>query len=249
MAQMLPTPAGVDAGPPGDFTWKGLNWHRRRHTEGGGPSFSGRWNPANVVGPDHRGWITLKLTNPSGRAPEAAEFDSTRLGTGYGTYTIVVDADLTELDPNIVFGGVFTYDSTVPKWRSHSEIDVNETSAWGEEDGVHLDNAFFRDNHPGAQIGRSVVAKTLPVPSARLQTHQMVWEPGRITYRSWLGAGGKGRPFRTTIVREHVPVPHNEAIVFNIWDFAAASRTARPASVTIRDFSYVPRVSAASPSS
>jgi hypothetical protein len=239
MAEMRPTPAGTDPGPPGDFHWKGLNWVRRR--ESGGPSHSGRWSPANVRGPDARGAITLRLTNPTGRRPLAAELDSTRLGLGYGTYTVVMEGDLTRLDPHVVSGGMFTYDSTTPSWTSHSEIDANETSAWGSGP-VRLDNAYFRDNHRGARIGRSIVVRSEPIPAARVQTHQMVWEPGRVTWRSWAGAGGTHRhPYREEVVTgDQVPTPNREAVCFNVWDFGAGSTHAAPSEVTLLDFSFVP---------
>jgi hypothetical protein len=238
-AEMRPTPTGVDPGPPGDFRWKGLNWVRRR--ERGGPSHSGRWSPANVTGPDARGAITLRLTNPSGHRPVAAELDSTRLGLGYGTYTVVMEGDLTRLDPHVVSGGMFTYDSTTPSWTSHAEIDANETSAWGEGP-VRLDNAYFRDNRRGAPIGRSIVVRSEPIPPARVQTHQMVWEPDRITWRSWVGAGGAGRrPYREEVVTgDHLPTPNREAVCFNVWDSGPGSARAAPAEVVLRDFSFVP---------
>jgi hypothetical protein len=237
-AEMRPTPPTVSPGPPGDFTWKGLNWRRR--TEPGRPSRSGRWSPANVVGPDARGFITLRLTNPSGAAPVAAEFDSTGRGFGYGTYTVVVDAHLARLDPHLVFGGLFTYDSSMPSWSSHNEIDANETSAWGRG-RVQLNNAYFKDNPPGASVGDSIVVRRDPVPAARVQTHQLVWAPGRITWRSWYGAGGRGRrPFREAVVTSDVPRPNREAICFNLWDRGKASAEAAPTEVTLRDFSFVP---------
>lgn len=239
MAEMAPTPATVDPGPEGDFAWKGLNWHKRRRSEGGGPSKSGRWESANVIGPDAHDHVILRITNPSGHAPHAAEFDSTRLGFGYGTYTVVVEGDLVRLDRDLVFGGMFTYDSTVASWKSHSEIDVNETSAWGRHGPVGTDNAYFRDNRRGAKLGRSIVVKTKPVPHTRIQTHQMVWEPGRITWRSWHGGGTSGTPFRTTVATHDVPKPAKEAICFNFWDFVRHS-DARETEVILRDFSFVP---------
>lgn len=242
MADMARTPASVDPGPKGDFRWKGLNWRVRPASEGGRPSRSGRWDPANVIGPDAEGRVTLRITNPSGHAPHAAEFCTTRLGLGYGTYTVVVEGDLARLHHDLVFGGMFTYDSTMPAWTSHREIDANETSAWGKPGPVRTENAYFVDDAPGSSLGRSIVVKRGRARTARVQTHQMTWQPGRVTYRSWVGAGTRGRPFREAVATQDVPVPGREALCFNLWDFVADSQ-APATTLTLRDFSFVPRKS------
>jgi hypothetical protein len=224
---------GVDAGPAGDFFWKGFNWTKR--TEAGSPSYNGKWATANVSGPDSNGYITLHISNPTGSSPISGEFDSTRQGFGYGTYTTVVDTRLDTMNKSLVFGCLFTYDDFTSH-ASHNEIDVCETSAWGiSKNPVTLEHTYYTDAGGGTDIVDAV-----PIPSTAPLTHRMVWAPGKIAWDSYIGVGTGGQLIRHTERTSSLPVPNKEQLVFNLWAFDQGSATAAPLDVVIRDFSFVP---------
>jgi hypothetical protein len=247
----------VDPGPAGDFNWKGLNWTRR--TSSGAPQFNGQFSAGNVSGPDSNGYITLNLTNPTGSAPIASEFYTTRQGFGYGTYTCVIGTRLDTLNKATVFGGLFTYDSTQSAAQSHNEIDICETSAWGAAEwDIVLDHNYYIDdsNSDGApeSVGNSFPLTGTNIP---VHTHQMIWEPNQITMRSYSGTGTGGTLLHETIRTSSLPTPDNERIHFNLWVFdlnptpggvtKVQPATAPATSVVVRDFSFVPASSSPNP--
>jgi hypothetical protein len=232
----------VDAGPVGDFAWEGLNWQRR--SWGGGPHYNGVYDPANVVGPDARGHVTLKLSNPTGRAPRAAEFQTTRRGFGYGTYSVVVDKRLDVMQPEVVWGCLFTYD---PDLRpGHNEIDLCEASAWGGG-GTHnwpvtQGHGYWFDATKAP--GQGNVVETFAVPGVAVQTHRMVWAPGKISYETYEGEGFGGRVIKRTVLEgATVPTPAREAIHLNLWVIGGNGGNpdqVAPEQVTVRRLTFTP---------
>jgi hypothetical protein len=226
-----------DPGPAGDFSWNGLNWQRR--SWGGGPHYNGLYDPANVVGPDANGHVTLKLTNPTGVAPRAAEFNTTRRGFGYGTYSIVVEKRLDRMQREIVWGCLFTYDGDLSP--GHNEIDVCEASAWGSTTWpVMQAHGYWFDATKSP--GEGSLAETFTVPATTVQTHRMVWEPGTITYETFSGEGFTGTLLKRTVFSgATVPVPAREAIHVNLWVFGGNGGDpdhVTPEHVTVRDLSF-----------
>lgn len=194
-----------------------------------------------MIGPDADDHVTLRISNPTGTAPHAAEFHSTRKGWGYGTYAVVVEGNLSSMHKNLVFGGLFTYDDSTAPRTSHGEIEVSETSAWGADGAVVLDYTYFRDNpdtHASSGLPVRVVSEA--IPSAPIMTHMMRWEAGRLRWWSWIGEGIGGRPFRSGEATAEIAIPNREAIVFNLWDFRADGFDIRLTDVKLRDFSFVP---------
>ncbi|GAA2175499.1 hypothetical protein GCM10009784_18100 [Arthrobacter parietis] len=235
----------TDPGPAGDFTWEGYNWLKRSWT--GGPHYNGSFDPANVSGPDANGKVSLALTNPSGNAPVAAEFQSTRRGFGYGTYSAVVERNLQTLQKEVVWGCMFTYDpDSAP---GHNEIDVCEASAWGggaawgESRPVRQGHGYWFDATKPAGTGSTVV--NFDVTPDPVLTHRLVWEPGRLTYETFAGEGYSGTLLKRTVLEgATVPVPAREAVHFNLWVTGGGGgypNQVRPEQVTVRDFSFTPR--------
>jgi hypothetical protein len=236
----------TDPGPVGDFSWKGFNWLKRSWS--GGPHYNGSFEPANVSGPGVTGRVTLALTNPTGNAPVAAEFQSTRRGFGYGTYTAVVERNLQTLQKEVVWGCMFTYDPDAAP--GHNEIDVCEASAWGggaawgASQPVRQGHGYWFDATKPAGIGSTVV--NFDVTPDPLLTHRLVWEPGRLTYETFAGEGYSGPLLKRTVLEgANVPVPAREAVHFNLWVTGGGGgypNQVRPEQVTVRDFTFTPRV-------
>jgi hypothetical protein len=222
----------LDPGPPGDFFWKGLNWRRR--TEAGAPAYNGKWGTANVLAPDANGYVTLRITNPTGSSPISAEFNTTRGGFGYGTYTDVVAARLDTMHKSLVLGGLFTYDNN--NEPTHNEVDIHETSAWGGTGPVSLDHTYYK-NVNGNNTG---VAVSTPIPADVVQTHRLIWEPGKLTWDSFIGTGTGGQLIKHTVQTVGVPVPATEALCINLWAFDTKAANVGPFEVVLRDFSFVP---------
>jgi hypothetical protein len=243
------TPLDPNPGPAGNFSWKGFNWEKRFW--GGAPQYNRLFAAANVSNPDANGHVTLSLTNPSGDAPVGAEFQSTRQGFGYGTYSTVVEKDLTTLQKEVVWGCLFTYDPLAEP--GYNEIDLCEASAWGggaaygESWPVTQGHGYWFDasKPPGEGNNTTVFGVT----SSPINTHRMVWEPGRLTFETFAGESFAGTLLKRTVLEgPTVPVPAKEQIHFNLWVTGGGGGDpahVKPESVVIRDFSFVPAAAAA----
>lgn len=230
-------------GPEGDFAWNGYNWSARSWS--GGPHYNGSFAPANVSRPDADGRVVLALTNPTGKSPVAAEFQSTRRGFGYGTFRVVVERNLQTLQREVVWGGMFTYDPDTPP--GHNEIDVCEASAWGGSAGpgeprpVRQGHGYWFDATKPPGEGSTVVNfDCTPDP---VLTHTLRWQPGRLTYETFVGEGDSGLLLKRTVLeRATVPVPAREAVHFNLWVTGGGGNPdrVRPEQVAVRGFSFTP---------
>lgn len=244
------TPAALDPGPAGDFNWKDLNWEKRWWS--GAPQHNKSFSAGNVSNPDRNGHVTLTLTNPTGTSSVGAEFNTTRHGFGYGTYSTTVEKSLKTLQKEVVWGCLFTYDpNTAP---GHTEIDLCEASSWGGGSSsgqtwpVTQGHGYWFDATKPPGVGNDTVV--FPATNNPILTHRMVWEPGKITFETYSGDGYKGPLLkRTVLTGANVPVPANETIHFNLWTTAGGGGEpdrVKPEKVIVRDFSFTPRGSAAS---
>lgn len=233
-----------DPGPTGDFSWKGLNWEKRFW--GGAPQYNKLYNANNVSNPDVNDHITMSLTNPTGSEPLGAEFQSTRQGFGYGTYTTTVEKNVSLLQKEVVWGCLFTYDPLASP--GYNEIDLCEASAWGGGAGygeswpvTQAHGYWFDATKPPGQGNNTVVFGTTDDP---VLTHKMVWEPGKLTFETYAGQGYGGQLLKRTVLQgSTVPVPAKEAIHFNLWVTGGGGGDpahVKPESVVIRDFSFTP---------
>lgn len=231
-------------GPAGDFSWKGFNWQKRPWT--GGPMYNGSYSVDNVSNPDANGYVTLSLSNPTGNAPSAAEFQSTRRGFGYGTYTTTVEKNLNSLQKEVVWGCLFTYDQDSPPGMN--EIDLCEASAWGGGANygqvwpVTQGHGYWFDATKAPGVGNNTVV--FNATDAPILTHKMVWEPGKITFETYAGSNDRGTLLKRTVLQgPTVPVPAKEHVVFNLWvtDGGGGDPAhVKSEKVTIRDFSFTP---------
>lgn len=238
----------ADPGPQGDFSWKGQNWERRSWN--GAPQFNKSFDPANVSGPDGNGFITLGISNPSGTAPAGAEFQSTRQGFGYGTYSTTIEKDLSSLQKESVWGCLFTYDPEAGP--GYNEIDLCEASAWGggaaygQSWPVSQGHGYWFDAGKPPGEGNNTV--DFPVTANPVLTHKMTWAPGKLTFETYAGEGYSGTLLKRTVLEgSTVPVPARERIHFNLWVVGSGGGDpahVKPETVTIRDFSFTPAASA-----
>lgn len=241
----------TDPGPVGNFSWEGFNWEKRFWN--GAPHYNGAWSADNVSNPDANGHVTLKLTNPTGNAPVAAEFQSTRQGFGYGTYSTVVEKDINSMQKEVVWGCLFTYDPNAAP--GYTEVDLCEASAWGggaaygQSWPITQGHGYWFDASKGPGLGNNTV--TFPVSSSPVLTHKMVWEPGKITFETFEGEGYTGALLKRTVLEgATVPVPSKERVHFNLWVTGGGGGDAnhvKPESVKVKDFSFIPAVTVAPP--
>lgn len=236
------TPLDPDPGPAGSFTWKGFNWDKRFW--GGAPQYNKAFDAANVRSPDANGYVTLSLTNPTGEAPIGAEFQSTRQGFGYGTYSTTVEKNLSILQKEVVWGCLFTYDPLAAP--GYNEIDLCEASAWGggaaygQSWPVSQGHGYWFDAGKPPGEGNNTVV--FDVTASPVTTHRMVWEPGQVTFETYAGEGFVGTLLkRTVLTGSTVPVPAAERVHFNLWVTGGGGGDpahVRPESVVVRDFSF-----------
>lgn len=236
------TPMAENPGPVGSFAWKGFNWQKRFWA--GAPQYNRSFDPANVGSPDANGHVTLTLSNPSGSAPAGAEFQSTREGFGYGTYSTTVEKNVSALQKEVVWGCLFTYDPEAAP--GFNEIDLCEASAWGggasygESWPVTQGHGYWFDAGKPPGEGNSTI--TFGVTNDLILTHKMVWEPGKLTFETYAGEGYTGTLLKRTVMDgSTVPVPAREAIHFNLWVTGGGGGDpahVAPETVTIRDFSF-----------
>ena len=166
-----------------------------------------------------------------GEAPRwtCAEVRLTRR-LGYGTYRFVV-RDVSHLDPAAVLT-LFTWDGPAAD-ANHREIDI-EIGRWG---------------NPAAKNAQYVVqpyyvaANVWPFAApAGVLTHTLRWEPGRLTARTFRGAGaGGGPPVAEHTFTSGVPSPGNEMLRMNLYVFRrSAIPLERGTEVVIEKFEYLP---------
>lgn len=234
----------ANPGPAGDFTWKGFNWKKRDWN--GPPQYNERFDANNVGDPDAKGFISLKITNSSGKSPTAAEFRSTRRGFGYGTYTVTVEKNINQLQKEVVWGCMYTYDPDVIP--GYTEIDLCEASAWGGGGTygvswpVTQGHGYWLDaTKPNGEGNRKV---DFEVFDSLILTHKMVWEPGKLTFETYAGETSSHRLVRRTVLDgPTVPQPSKEAVHFNLWVIDGGGGnpdTVKPETVVVRDFSFIP---------
>lgn len=251
------------AGTPTLFTWKGYTWTRAARATAA--PFSNAFT-ADHVTVDGSDVVHMTITNTGG-ARVGAEFACNTLGLGYGTYRCVVEraGGFNTLHPNVVFGGMFTFDGTSSAYGNR-EIDCCEQSAWSGATGPwELNHGVWMPSsstNVSAARGGYAAAGGISTMTDQVQTHVMEWAPDKITFRSYHGTStAPADLYRQSIVTAGqtvtfaiesggtytgpavLPVPGNEHVIFNLWVCPNYSATSDPATVTatevlIRDFSY-----------
>ncbi|WP_299519109.1 hypothetical protein [uncultured Serinicoccus sp.] len=231
-----PTPSPTDPGPAGDLSFSGYNWLRR--TWPGAPHYNGQWSGDNVV-LNGDGTVTLRLTNPGG-SPVAAELLSTRTGWGYGSYSLDFRADFDVVSQSVVWGNLFTYDSTQPWDASHNEIDAGEISAWGVPGIAPRLTAGYWLPGPTNVLSHNESLPTGP----RVFRTTMTWGPGTVSFATYAGATAADTLIASSRVDSStLPVPAAERVHVNLWVTSANEddeTATAPFEVTVTGFGFAP---------
>lgn len=215
------------------FSWKSYVWNKRIHA--GPPANNQTWSSANISGPDGNGYITLALTN-AGSAPIGCEIFSANRSFGYGTYTMVVGTELDNISAAACFGGMFLFDFTAPP--DYKEIDVNETRDYQQQVTKNILHSHVYNNGGSGTF----ITDSANYDSSSVQTHRMIWTPGKIVFDAFIGTGYNGTNYFHTVHATNIPVPGRSRVHFNtfvdvnITGFATVS----PVNIVIRDFSFQP---------
>ena len=153
---------------------------------------------------DAHGGLHLRI-NKSGEKWTCALVSQTR-SLGYGTYLFTVH-DVSQLEPAAILSA-HTYDES-GGGEHYREMDV-EVSRWG--DARSTDNVRY-----------GIVPFYLPSDTASFSepagvfTHSMMWEPGRVTFKTFRGSSSappEGPAFHEHMFRSGVPSPGKELFVF-----------------------------------
>ena len=204
----------------------GYEWIvRAAPSDRGGPN---QFDPANAW-TDADGAVHLRIAGAPGRWT-CAELTLTR-SFGYGLYTFTVD-DISALDPAARFV-IFTWDGpAIAQYGREMAITIGRHGARPEDNGRYiiepLDLPANRSNF---------------FAPAGLLTHQMRWEPGRATFRTFRGAqpGGDRRPIAAHTFTSGVPGAGNETIRFSLYVYQNhPTPMQKPAEVVVRRFGFEP---------
>jgi hypothetical protein len=217
---------GPASPPTRTVTFSGYEWQVRKiPSDRGGPN---DFDPANVW-TDDAGALHLRIAGSPGQWT-SAEVILTR-SLGYGTYSFVV-RDVSHLEPAAALG-MFTWDDHGVE-QNHRELGV-EISRWGDpssKNAQHVIQPYF--------VPANVVR--FMVPAGRL-THSFRWQPGRVSFKTVLGAlgGAASRIVAQNDFTSGVPTPGGESIRINLYVFGYASMPLKNgAEVVIEKFEYLP---------
>ena len=187
-----------------------------------------RYDPANAW-TDGDGALHMRIAGEPGKWT-CAELSLTR-SFGYGLYTFTLD-DISTLDPAARFV-IFTWDGpAVALHGREMAITIGRHGKRPEENGRYIIEPV------DVPANRS----NFFAPAGAL-THQMRWEPGRATFRTFRGAraGGDARPIAEHAFTSGVPGAGNETIRFSLYVFQSSpTPMQRPAEVVVRRFAFVP---------
>ena len=180
---------------------------------------------------DSHGALHLRIAKKDGKWTCAMVLQTRSLG--YGAYIFTVH-DISQLEPAAVLS-VHTYDPTGGE-QHYREMDV-EMGRWG--DAGNPDN--LRYTIVPLYVPGNMVRFSEP---AGVFTHSMLWEPGRVTFKTF-GGSWSGDPAASPI-HEHVftsgvPSPGQELFVFMFYVVPSdTSPLTRENELVIDKFEYLP---------
>ena len=179
---------------------------------------------------DARGLLHMRIKK-KGEKWSGTEMKLTH-SLGYGTYVVTVH-DTSELEPAAVLS-LNTFDDWGGE-QHYREMDV-EISRWG--DAASKMNARY-----GIQpfyVPGNVAAFTAP---AGTLTHSLRWEPGRASFKTVRGAGGRGAgpPVAEHVFTSGVPSSGTETFQLILYVIASEKNPMeKGAEVVVEKFEYLP---------
>jgi hypothetical protein len=220
------TVRGQEKPPSPTISFSGYEWRLRD-----APSSRGGRNlySPSKVWTDAKGAMHLSLSK-TGNDWTCSEVSMTR-SLGYGRYRFVVQ-DVQHLEPSLVFG-MFTWDYAGGE-QGNREMDI-EITRWGDPSNKNA-QYVVQPFYVAANVERFMV------PEGTL-THELHWEPGRVSFRTVRGSGGSEH---AAVVAEHVftsgvPSPGIESIRMNHYVYhGGVSVKTNASEVVVERFEYLP---------
>jgi hypothetical protein len=181
---------------------------------------------ADSVWVDATGRLHLRIVQRGGEWTCAEVIAQASLG--YGTYRIVYDTRVDDLDPNAVLG-LFTWSDATH--QAHREIDI-EFSRWGEK-GAPNAQYVVQPATVSSHLHRFAIAGGGPT------SHVFRWRPGSVSFESVVGPRRGAVLQRWRFDGSKVPVPGDENPRINLWLFRGAPPAAgRPIEVIVSRFDW-----------
>ncbi len=179
---------------------------------------------------DKAGALHLRVTkNQDGW--RCAEVQLTR-SLGYGTYLFVV-RNISQLEPSAVLT-LFAWDGMVGTDENRQELDI-EMSRWGvanNENAQYVVQPYY--------IPTNIVRINTP---PGVLTHAFRWEPGQVTFSTYVGAQvtGRARPLSQHVFTAHVPTAGREATRINLYVYGWGKvPLQRENEIVVEAFRYYP---------
>lgn len=219
--------------------FSGYEWEIRNNDvlEGPGPnyfsdSFSNVWV-------DSLGRLHMKLTSRDGKWYGAEVINKQTLG--YGKYTFYIEAQLEQLDSNVVLG-LFTYDteSSDAYKKAYREIDI-EFAKWGNEYYPNTQYTIW-----SSETNKNSHTFNSLMPDGTWSTHSFNWQPKQIAFESLGGhfAQAPNNDFiwqRWNYKNNRVPDEGLAKIHMNLWLFNGdAPKNNQEVEVIISKFIFEP---------
>jgi hypothetical protein len=194
-------------------------------------------NPENLW-LDEAGRLHLKLTQRGVRWYCGEVIAERTLGCG--RYALTISSGLQGMDRNAVLG-FFTWDDSAPD-RNYREMDI-EMSRWAD---ATLPNARFMVQ-PWYRDGNMHQFELDPGGDPNgVTTHEMLWEPNQVRFRSYNGPFVISPPADSSITSwsyngPDLPAPGRENLHISLWLMAHMPPSdGRPVEVAIGSVTYLP---------
>jgi hypothetical protein len=179
---------------------------------------------------DRSGALHLRMKKKSGKWTCAHLIMARSLG--YGTYNLTV-RDTSHLQPAAVFS-MHTFDPSGGD-QHYREMDV-EISRWG--DAANKENAQY-----GIQPFYVPGNTTQFIEPAGILTHTMVWQPGRVTFKTVRGSSANpaAPPIHEHVFTSGVPSPGQELLELMLYMVASDKYPLQnDTEVVVEKFEYLP---------
>ena len=205
------------------LNFSGYDWVARSTpgTPAGTPNL---YDPANAW-VDREGYLHLRIA----KTPQGWTSAELRLARslGYGSYRFVV-RDVSSLQPAAVLS-ISTWDAS----SAYREMDI-EIGRWGEASGKNA-QYVIQPYYVPANVMRFLA------PPGRL-TYSFDWEPGRVAFHTFQGAGSSGSEIPGShVFTSGVPIAGNEVVRLNLYVFEERRAPLQgPAEVIFEKFEYLP---------
>jgi hypothetical protein len=220
--------AADPSSPPKMLHFSGYDWLVRdslSYRSGSMTSF----DPANAW-TDGNGALHLRVAKTQ-KGWSCAEVQLAR-SLGYGTYQFVV-RDISHLEPSAVLT-LFAWDAMVGTDENRQELDI-EMSRWGvpnNENSQYVVQPYY--------IPTNIVRFDAP---AGVLTQEFRWEPGQVTFTTYVGARATGQvhPLNQHVFTAHVPPAGGEVARINLYVFGLGKvPLQRENEIVVEGFRYYP---------